>query len=97
MSSVLDQVLLEDIAKFCPVSFLSFHQCMLTDKDCNEEQAVLAKCIKTKVPSFEKIHTKCDGLLRSYESCLTKNESDTAKCKSELEALRSCSFDAVKS
>lgn len=96
MSSLLDQVLLEDIAKFCPTSFLRFHQCMSTDKDCGQEQAELARCIKSKVPSFEKIHQNCDGLLKDYESCLVKSESDTSKCKDDLEALRNCSFNAVK-
>lgn len=95
-SSVLDQILLEDIARYCPQQFLAFHQCMSTDKDCDQQQGQLASCIKRSVPSFQKIHTVCAGKLQGYEACLRMNNSDVSKCQKDLTELRECAFKSIK-
>lgn len=95
-SSVLDQILLEDIARYCPQQFLAFHLCMSTDKDCNHEQFQLAGCIKRSVPSFQKIHTVCAGKLQGYEACLRINNSNVSKCQQDLQELRDCAFTSIK-
>ncbi|EDK45935.1 conserved hypothetical protein [Lodderomyces elongisporus NRRL YB-4239] len=99
---LLDQILLEDIARYCPQQFLAFHQCMSspqsqTDPEaCLAQQLELTKCIKFVVPSFQKIQTQCAGKLQSYEACLKMNKSDALKCTHELEGLRNCAFGSVK-
>ncbi|CAN3353779.1 hypothetical protein DICA3_A09362 [Diutina catenulata] len=95
MSSVLDQILMEDIARWCPQAFLEFHQCMSKDDtDCTTAQYNLAKCIKTQVPSFQKIQSVCAGKLQAYEACIVTNKG-TERCKHELSQLRDCAFDQV--
>ncbi|CAK9441487.1 uncharacterized protein LODBEIA_P53550 [Lodderomyces beijingensis] len=95
----LDQILLEDIARYCPSQFLAFHQCMASPQpdpeSCLKQQVSLTKCIKTAVPSFQKIQSQCSGKLQAYEACLKINRSNEAKCTHELEDLRSCSFGSI--
>ncbi|KAI3403609.1 hypothetical protein KGF56_003654, partial [Candida oxycetoniae] len=94
------QILLEDIARYCPQQFLSFHQCMaLPQPDpehCLNQQIELTKCIKTVVPSFQKIQATCSGKLQAYEACLRMYKSDTRRCTNELEGLRSCAFGSIQ-
>ncbi|KAK6457912.1 uncharacterized protein RJT20DRAFT_125793 [Scheffersomyces xylosifermentans] len=98
-SGLLDQILLEDIARYCPQQFLAFHTCMskeVPDPDsCAKEQYGLAGCIKKTVPSFNKIQTVCAGKLQAYEACLRNNNSDTKKCESDLSELRDCAFGTL--
>lgn len=95
----LDQILLEDIARNCPVQFLAFHTCMSKpDPDpeyCNNEQVLLQSCIKKDVPSFQRIQGVCAAHLKTYESCLRSNNSDTSKCKDQLGSLRLCAFGTL--
>ncbi|EGW32106.1 uncharacterized protein SPAPADRAFT_55636 [Spathaspora passalidarum NRRL Y-27907] len=97
---LLDQILLEDIARHCPHQFLAFHQCMtLPEPDpnqCAQQQQQLAKCIRTAVPSFHKIQGECAGKLQVYEACLRINNSNTKACTSELQSLRKCAFGTLQ-
>ncbi|EGV65625.1 hypothetical protein CANTEDRAFT_96744 [Yamadazyma tenuis ATCC 10573] len=95
-SGVLDQILLEDLARYCPQQFLSFHQCMSKPGDCDVEQAQLVGCIKTKAPSFQKIQSFCAGKLQAYDACLRTNGMNPDRCKSDLGELRDCAFGCVK-
>ncbi|KAI5949105.1 hypothetical protein KGF57_004935 [Candida theae] len=96
---LLDQILLEDIARCCPHQFLAFHQCMsLPQPDpehCLKQQVELTQCIRTSVPSFQKIQGECSGKLQAYEACLKMNKSQTSKCTHELEDLRNCAFGSI--
>ncbi|KAG7663743.1 uncharacterized protein J8A68_002752 [[Candida] subhashii] len=96
---LLDQILLEDIARHCPHQFLAFHQCMtLPEPDpqqCSKQQADLAICIKTVVPSFQKIQGECAGKLQAYEACLKINNSNTKMCTQDLQLLRNCAFGTL--
>lgn len=97
MSTVLDQIMLEDIARHCPQQFLSFHQCMArppTETDCAMEQQNLSRCIKNSVPVFQKIHGLCSGKLQAYEACLKMNGT-AGKCELDLKSLRDCAQGAV--
>ena len=55
-SGLLDQILLEDIARHCPQQFLAFHQCMSKPSPdanlCGLEQYNLAGCIKKRCSGF---------------------------------------------
>jgi hypothetical protein len=95
-SSVLDQILLEDIARYCPQQFLAFHQCMSTDENCDHQQFQLAGCIKKSVPTFQTIHTICAGKLQAYEACLKMNGNNMEKCKDDLQLLRECALKSIK-
>lgn len=89
----LDQILLEDIARYCPQKFLAFHQCMSrpeTPEGCIKEQMELTNCVRTEVPAFQKIQGACAGKLQEYEACLTSNGHDQKKCALELLTLREC-------
>ncbi|KAK6465498.1 hypothetical protein DFJ63DRAFT_23674 [Scheffersomyces coipomensis] len=99
-SGLLDQILLEDIARYCPHQFLSFHNCLSKpdpDPDfCQSQQVELSKCIKRSVPSFQKIQNECRGKLQAYEACLKINNSKTEKCSQDLSDLRDCAFGTLK-
>lgn len=99
-SGLLDQILLEDIARYCPQQFLAFHTCLSKDGDnpesCVQEQFQLAGCIKKTVPSFQKIQTVCAGKLQAYEACLRMSGNDTKKCASDLQLLRDCAFGTLE-
>lgn len=98
MSAVLDQIMLEDVARCCPQQFLAFHQCMSKpplEADCVHEQRNLSRCIKTGVPAFQKVHKMCAGKLQTYEACLRSNNSNVGPCDPDLKALRECALGAV--
>lgn len=97
-SSTLDQIMIEDIARYCPLQFLAFHQCMgkpPSEADCAAEQLNLSRCIKNSVPVFQKIHGGCAGKLQAYELCLRMNGSSQTKCQQDLAELRECALGAV--
>lgn len=96
---MLDQIMMEDIARHCPAQFLAFHQCMSkppSEADCVSEQVALSVCIKSSVPVFQKIHGQCADKLQGYEACLRQNNSLQAKCSNELQDLRACATGAVE-
>lgn len=96
-SGLLDQILLEDIARHCPQQFLSFHQCMTKPVEdpnqCQAEQVQLAGCIKGEVPSFHRIQGICSGKLQAYDACLRMNGPN--KCADDLQALRDCALGSL--
>lgn len=65
---------------------------------CIPVQASLSKCIKTKVPSFQKVQTDCLNHMKAYENCLRANQDNnpTAKCFDDLQSLRKCAGLAVQ-
>ncbi|CUM65344.1 uncharacterized protein PRCAT00002979001 [Priceomyces carsonii] len=99
-SGLLDQILLEDIARYCPQQFLAFHQCMTKPEEdpngCAQEQFNLASCIRRSVPTFQRIQGVCAGKLQAYEACLTMNNSKTERCTDELQSLRDCAFSSIE-
>lgn len=96
---LLDQLLMEDIARHCPQQFLAFHQCMSKPSQdqypCVTEQMTLVKCIRNDVPAFQKIQGECSDKLQAYDKCLRSSEMDTSKCTGELKSLRDCASDTV--
>lgn len=69
---------------------------MSGNKDCTLEQGQLASCIRTKVPSFQKIQGVCAGKLQAYEACLRTNGMSQQRCQADLDQLRSCAFGTLK-
>lgn len=98
-SGLLDQILLEDIARHCPQQFLAFHQCMSKPKpdprECALEQYNLAGCIKKDVPAFQKIQGICAGKLQAYEACLKMTGNSNTRCADDLQSLRDCAFGTL--
>ncbi|PVH16682.1 uncharacterized protein CXQ87_004978 [Candidozyma duobushaemuli] len=98
MSGLLDQAMVEDIARHCPGEFLAFHKCMAkppSEADCVVEQMALTKCVKSKVPLFQQIQNTCAGKLQAYEACLKSNNSNQKKCQADLQSLRECASGVV--
>lgn len=98
MSGSLDQMMVEDIARNCPEQFHAFHKCMSkppSEADCLLEQENLSRCVKTKVPLFQKIQNTCAGKLQGYEACLRLNGGDPKKCQSDLDTLRACALSVA--
>ena len=64
---------------------------------CAQVQQELSVCIKTGVPSFQRIQTDCVSKLKGYEDCLRKNANDrpTDKCFENLQDLRKCATGAI--
>lgn len=97
MSGLLDQILMEDIARNCPQQFLAFHKCMGNPQgsNCGQEQVDLASCIKSQVPAFQKIQGECAGMLQAYEACLKNAGGNTKRCQGDLQSLRKCALSSV--
>lgn len=101
MSRVLDDIILEDVAKTCPEPFVGYHKCMespeVRDKrKCAKYQVALQKCVREDVPSFQKIQRKCSKIIQSYSSCLQKNRDNySSKCYTQLRDLRICAAKQV--
>ncbi|CDO57569.1 similar to Saccharomyces cerevisiae YDR031W MIC14 Mitochondrial intermembrane space protein of unknown function [Geotrichum candidum] len=97
MSMLLDQALVEDVARYCPAQFLEYHQC-LGEGDasrCLKQQEALSSCVQTKVPSFVKILSECQSVMKVYENCIKDNSKIRSKCFEELKAVRNCSANAI--
>ncbi|KAG5356372.1 Mitochondrial intermembrane space cysteine motif-containing protein [Yarrowia sp. B02] len=97
MSMLLDQALVEDVARYCPEQFLNYHKC-LSGGDvtkCFEEQEKLSTCVKTSVPTFIKILKDCDKHLKAYENCLRANQNSRSECFDKLQEMRKCSANAI--
>uniref|UniRef100_A0A060TB15 ARAD1D24398p n=1 Tax=Blastobotrys adeninivorans TaxID=409370 RepID=A0A060TB15_BLAAD len=97
MSLLLDQALVEDVAKYCPAQFLEYHKCLGGGdaSKCLEQQDKLAKCVKTDVPSFVKILNECGDKLKAYENCIRDNMSMRSKCFDLLQEVRQCSAKSI--
>lgn len=97
-SGLLDQLLIEDIARNCPQEYLGFHQCMAKQTPesdfCSAEQYNLAACIKKKVPTFQSIQNLCSGKLQAYEACL-RTSGSKKRCEGELKVLRECATGSL--
>ncbi|KAH3673168.1 hypothetical protein WICMUC_003852 [Wickerhamomyces mucosus] len=98
MSNLLDQLLMEDIAKYCPQNFISFHKCISENhsnpENCNKEQFELSKCIKNEVPSLKLILKNCSNLLNDYQSCIMKGE--LSNCQDKLDKVKDCASQYVQ-
>ncbi|ODV96309.1 hypothetical protein PACTADRAFT_49669 [Pachysolen tannophilus NRRL Y-2460] len=100
MSAVLDQILLDDIAKYCPQQFLNYHKCMTSPTPesnfCLNEQQSLSTCIKTGVPSFQKIQETCATHMKDLENCYRTNQGkDKSVCQEKLINMRKCASGVV--
>lgn len=101
MSRVLDQIVMEDVARNCPKPFLDYQNCMqspeVKDKrECIKYQTALQKCVQEEVPTFQTIQTKCGAVISKYEACLRKNRTNySSECFNELKALRVCASGQV--
>lgn len=62
---------------------------------CEAEQAALSKCVRTSVPTFQKIQGMCAGKLQAYEACLTINKMKQESCEGELKVLRDCATSTL--
>lgn len=98
MSLLLDQALVEDVAKYCPAQFLDYHKCLLGGdaSQCLEPQQKLAACVKTEVPSFVKILADCGDKMKAYEDCVRQNPDVRTKCFDLLQEMRQCSAQTLK-
>lgn len=96
MSGLLDQILLEDIARNCPQELMAFHRCVgARNSGCDNEQVGLSLCIKLKVPAFHRIQAQCSGKLQAYEACLRTSGGKQDRCKHDLESLRQCATNSI--
>lgn len=78
---------------------------------CSKEQEALSSCVQTKyvsfallahliltlhrVPSFIKILSECQTVMKNYENCIKENIKIRSKCFEELRAVRECSAKAI--
>lgn len=95
--ALLDQVLMEDIARQCPQKLFAFHQCMQQPQSvasCVDEQKALTECIK-EVPAYNRIQGQCADKLQEYELCLRGSSGAVLVCQPQLKALRECSAKAL--
>ncbi|VVT56200.1 uncharacterized protein SAPINGB_P004890 [Magnusiomyces paraingens] len=97
MSMLLDQALVEDVARFCPNYFLAYHQCLAKGdaSKCLKEQEQLSSCVRTEVPSFVKILSECAHHMKEYENCIKENTNIRTKCFDQLQAVRQCSAKSI--
>ncbi|KAH3682907.1 hypothetical protein WICPIJ_006122 [Wickerhamomyces pijperi] len=97
MSNFLDQLLMEDIARYCPTTFVAYHKCISANRTnpaaCNKEQFELSQCIKSDVPSLKLILTECDSKLKNYSDCMMKGEGKG--CEDSLKEIRDCAEQFV--
>ncbi|KAH3664253.1 hypothetical protein OGAPHI_004605 [Ogataea philodendri] len=97
--AVLDDIILQDVAKSCGAQFRNYHECILAPdgdaKKCLPLQDELQNCVKNDVPSFQRIQKNCATKIAEFESCLKKGSS--ISCSDQLKALRSCALQQVES
>lgn len=97
MSNVLDQIIMEDVAKNCPREFMEYHKCIAANHEdptpCSYRQVDLSKCIKAKVPSVQKVLRNCSEKMQKYEQCV-KDHMETKtineNCLGLLKEMRAC-------
>lgn len=101
-SRVLDEFIIQEVARTCPEPFLGFHKCMedpaITDKSaCATYQRSLQQCIKTQVTVYRHIENTCADKIHNYQDCIMKdNESNSSsKCYLQLKELRECAMGVI--
>ncbi|KAH3901966.1 related to Mitochondrial intermembrane space cysteine motif-containing protein MIC14 [Saccharomycodes ludwigii] len=101
-SNVLDQIIMEDVARFCPNEFMEYHKCIKTNHEdpsqCVFRQVDLSTCIKKNVPSVQKIMAECGSIMQNYENCVRDNmETRTINenCLGLLADMRKCASNQV--
>lgn len=102
-SRVLDEYIIQEVARTCPEPFLGFHRCMedpaIKDKsECATFQRDLQHCVKTQVTVYHRIESKCSDIIQKYQTCLMKDtEGNTSsKCYTELKGLRECAMGVIQ-
>lgn len=102
-SRVLDEFIIQEVARTCPEPFLNFHKCMedptITDKSaCASHQMELQKCIKNEVTVYRHIEERCNEAISKYQDCLMKDTegNSSSKCYNELVTLRECAMGVIK-
>lgn len=101
-SRVLDEFIIQEVARSCPEPFLNYHKCIddpsIQDKSqCSKYQTELQKCIKTKVTVYHDIEKNCAKTISSFQDCLTKDTEGNAssKCYNQLKELRDCAMNVI--
>jgi hypothetical protein len=101
-SRVLDEFIIQEVARTCPESFVGFHRCLddpsVKDKsECGKHQAALQKCIKTKVTVYRHIENSCSDNIIKYQDCLMKDTegNSSSKCYTQLKDLRECAMNVI--
>lgn len=101
-SRVLDEFIIQEVARTCPESFLGYHTCMedpsVQDKaQCSQHQLALQKCIKTKVTVYKQIEKSCSSAINRYQDCLVKDTdgNSSSKCFPQLKDLRECAMGVI--
>ncbi|ODV92749.1 hypothetical protein CANCADRAFT_92619 [Tortispora caseinolytica NRRL Y-17796] len=98
---ILDQAMIEEVAKYCPDQFLNLHKCIGDGKasgkpvNCWNQQSQLSSCVKSKVPSFKKIKTDCGEQFEAYKNCIKKDPEFKTTCFDQLQDLRECSAKSL--
>lgn len=103
-SRVLDEFIIQEVARTCPESFIAFHKCMddpaIRDKaNCDKHQLDLQACIKNEVTVYHKIEKNCSNAILKYQDCLMKDTegNSSSKCYEPLKDLRSCAMNVIDS
>lgn len=101
-SRVLDEFIIQEVARTCPESFLAFHKCMedpaIRDKNqCDKHQLDLQRCIKNEVTVYQRIEKNCADVIMKYQDCLLKDTegNSSSKCYTQLTDLRSCAMNII--
>lgn len=101
-SRVLDEFVIQEVARTCPESFLAFHKCMddpsIKDKaECDKHQLALQTCIKNEVTVYHRIEKNCSKAIMKYQDCLMKDTegNSSSKCYNRLTELRSCAMNVI--
>ncbi|AET39911.1 Mix14p Ecym_5133 [Eremothecium cymbalariae DBVPG len=101
--SLLDQFVMEDVAKHCPKEFMLYHKCISTNHEdpsqCGFRERDLTKCIRSRVPSVKDIMKECGDKMKNYEQCVRDNmESRTINenCLDLLKEMRLCAEGQVR-
>lgn len=99
---VLDEYIIQEVARTCPESFLGYHRCMedpsITDKSkCSKFQRDLQDCVKNQVTVYHTIETNCSDVIQKYQNCIMKDTegNSSSKCYSELKNLRECAMGVI--
>lgn len=101
-SRVLDDFIIQEVARTCPEPFLGYHRCIedptVIDKSaCATFQKDLQECVKTQVTVYRQIEDKCSKLIANYQNCIMKDTegNSSSKCFDELKNLRGCALSVI--
>lgn len=102
-SRVLDEFVIQEVAKTCPEPFVNFHKCLedptIKDKNqCAEFQLALQKCVKTQVTVYRHIEENCSEKIMKYQDCIMKDTegNSSSKCFDYLKDLRDCAMGVIQ-